>query len=451
MKSVKQLREEINALSSSVIAMTQLAELENRDLSAEEIAEVDKLQGVGDKTGEIQALQAQLERAEKLEALASKLGSEKLQSKQDAQFEEETGVKAFKVPAKAKSMGKLTAFKNEADAYSAGKFFQASLYGNKQADQWCREHGVITNAMTTGDNTKGGFLVPEPLEATIIELREAFGVFRQNAMQMTMSQAVEIVPKMASEVTTYFVGEGDGPNARNSITASDMALQQIKLEAKKLATFTAVSNELSEDAIISVADMLTRSIAYKMAYTEDDCGFNGDGTSTYGSIVGIGAALGTASKVTATGHSTFATLTMSDFETVIGTRKMWPGSTPRWYISQVGWANSMQRLMDAYSGNTVITIANGAPQFQFLGYPVVISQVLNKTLTSNTGNVGCYFGDLNNGVIMGTRRGLSVQMFDQLYAQYDAIAVRSTQRFDINVHDRGDSTNAGGLISLIFG
>jgi HK97 family phage major capsid protein len=455
-KTVKALREEINSLSDSVQAIVKLAEVENRNLSNDETAEVDRIQGIGDKEGEIQALQKQLERAEKTQAIKAQLAGQRGEKLIEDKQEEASGVKAIKVPARARRMGALQAFKTEEEAYGAGKYYQ-SLFASDDdvkasAKQWCREHGMVQNAMTTGDNTKGGFLVPEPLEATIIELREKFGVFRQNAMQIAMDQAVMLIPKLNGEVTTYYVGEGDPVNTRNNITASDMALQQVKLEAKKLASLTPVSNELSEDAIISVADMLTRSIAYKMAFSEDDAGFNGDGTSTYGSIVGIGAALGSASKVTATSRTTFSALTMADFETVIGTRKMWGGSAaPKWYISQVGWANSMQRLMDAYSGNTVVTIANGAPRTYFLGYEVVISQVLNKLLTGTTGQTACYFGDLSLGVYMGTRRGLSVDTDKSLYFNYDATVVRATQRYDIKIHDTGDSTTAGGLVSLIFG
>lgn len=456
MKSAKQLKEEIENLCDRVQAIVKLAEIENRNLSSDEAAEIDLIQGSGDSTGQIQALQAELARREKADAIQAQIAAEK-GSKKIENLEQKDAPKAIKVPAKARATGKLQAFKSNEDAYAAGKFFQATLGNNKRAMQWCKEHGIVKNTMSGSDNTKGGFLVPEPLENTIVELREQYGVFRQQAQQMAMPDAVMLVPKLQSEVTAYYVGEGDPTNNRNSITASDMALQQIKLEAKKLATLTVISNELSEDAVISIADMLTRSIAYQFARNEDLAGFIGDGTSTYGGIVGLASALGSASKVTATSNQTFGALTMANFEACVGLRKMWAGSSPAWYISQVGWANSMQRLMDAYSGNTILTIADGSaggigmPRLTFLGFPVVISQVLEARTTGTTGGTACFFGDLNQGVMMGTHRGLSVQTDQSLYFNYDAIAVRATERYDINVHDRGDSTTAGGIVALIFG
>jgi hypothetical protein len=450
MKTAKQLREEIRTQCERVTAIATLAEVEARDLKDDETKEIDAIQGVGDNPGIVAALQKDLDRAEKLEKIQASLALKQGERKLDEQ--PVSGVKAITVPARAKAEGKVKNFKTEEEAYGAGQFYLAVLgHGDskKRAQRWCKEHGYVKNALSTGDNTKGGFLVPEPLAAQIIILREKYGIFRQYASQVTMPDAVMLIPKLNGEITTYFVGEGDPTANRNVITPSDIALAQIKLEARKLASLTVMSSEISEDAIISIADILTGSIAYQVAYTEDNCGFNGDGTSTYGMIKGVGPSLAAGSVVTGAG-TTFSALTMANFETAVGQRRMWAGSTPSWYISQVGWANSMQRLMDAYSGNTVYSIADGAPKFQFLGFPVVISQVLTKATSGTTGQFAAFFGDLSQGVYMGSRRGLEVQADKSLYFNYDAIAVRATERFDINVHDVGDATNAGGIIGVKF-
>jgi HK97 family phage major capsid protein len=52
-----------------------------------------------------------------------------------------------------------------------------------------------------------------------------------------------------------------------------------------------MSTEIAEDAVIAIADWLVGEIAYAFASKEDDCGFNGDGTSTYGGMRGISADL----------------------------------------------------------------------------------------------------------------------------------------------------------------
>jgi HK97 family phage major capsid protein len=154
--------------------------------------------------------------------------------------------------------------------------------------------------------------------------------------------------------------------------------------------------------------------------------------------------------VTATARQTFADLTFADFESAVGKAKMWPGASPKWYISNAGWAASMQRLMNAAGGNTMADLAAGGMP-SFLGYPVVRSQVLESRLSGTTGLTAAYFGDLALGCYMGTRRGVSLSLDQSRYFEYDAAAIRGTQRFDIVVHDTGTASDSGGIIAIVFG
>lgn len=423
----KKISADIQAAQARVEAIQAVVAEEGRDLSAEETAEIDAI-----VDNQIPKLAADLRRAEKVAALVN--------SKVSAPSEESPKAK-FTVPATARQSVK--GFKTQEDAYASGQFVLANLFNNAKAKQFCADNG-IRNAMSTGDNTLGGFLVPEPMEAAIVELREQYGVARQNSRVWPMSDSVTIVPKLAGEVTGYYVGEG------SSITASDLTVQQIKLDAKKLAAMVVVSSELNEDAVISVAEMVSRSVAYTMAVKEDEALFLGDGTSTYGGIVGLAGALAAGSLVTATSNQTFSALTFANFESVVGACKMYSGIQPKWYISNAGWAASMQRLANAAGGVTMSEIAGGMSR-SFLGYPVVISQVLNSALTGTTGTRACYFGDLSMGSYLGTRRGISIALDSSRYFELDQVAIKATQRFDINVHDRGTASASGGIIGLVFG
>ncbi len=430
MKSPIELSKEIQALQAKVEGIQALAAEESRDFTAEETLEID---AIIDK--QIPKLSDDLRRAEKVQnfvaAKVAKIESPEAEKPQ------------AKIPAQARAYRKLEAFKNEYDAYASGQFVLANLFNNSKAKQFCADNG-IRNAMSTGDNTLGGFLVPEPMEAAIIELREQYGVARQNSRVWPMSDSVTIVPKLAGEVTGYYVGE----NA--TITASDMTVQQVKLDAKKLAAMVVVSSELSEDSVISVAEMVSRSVAYTMAVKEDEALFLGDGTSTYGGIVGLAGALAAGSLVTATSNLTFSALTFANFESVVGACKMYSGIQPKWYISNAGWSASMQRLANAAGGVTMAELAGGMSR-SFLGYPVVVSQVLNSALTGTTATRACYFGDLTMGSYLGTRRGISIALDSSRYFELDQVAIKATQRFDINVHDRGTASASGGIIGLVFG
>jgi HK97 family phage major capsid protein len=345
---------------------------------------------------------------------------------------------------RVKSAFRKGVFASAEDAYKSGQWIRAALYGNSKAKQWCNENGVrVKNAMGTGDNTKGGFLVPDSLQSSIIELREQYGVFARYAGQWNMAGAVDNAPRVNGEITSYYVGEG------SEITASDMSFSNVRLEGRKLASLTAVNSELNEDSVISLAQILARSVASKFAFDEDNAGFNGDGTSTFGGIMGAGAAILAGSTITATGITTNANLTMAVFQNAVGRLKEYPGIMPAWFVHKNTWANVMQRLLDALGGNNNSDVASGSPMM-FMGYPVVISQVLYSG-TGATNQIFGYFGDLGMTSYIGRRRGMQMATDSSVYFTRDQIAIRATQRYDINVYDVGTATDSGGLLELRFG
>jgi HK97 family phage major capsid protein len=334
----------------------------------------------------------------------------------------------------------------EERAHATGQWLLATIGGNTRAAQWCADHGIEvrgTSPLTTTTNSLGGYLVPEVLESTIIDLREDRGVARRSVRVMPMASDSVVIPRRASGVTAYFVSE----NAE--ITASDKGWDAVSLSARKLAVLCKMSSEVAEDAIISLADDLASEIAYAFADKEDECLFNGDGTSTYGGVVGLKSAVAAGGKVTAaTGNTAFSTLDLEDFESMVGKLPQYAVANAAWYVSRVGWANSMLRLAEAAGGNTVAQVAGGAP-FQFLGFPVVIAQVMNSTTAAQTSTDGlAYLGDLRLAATMGTRRGIEIAVDPSRYFEFDQLAIRGTQRFDLNVHEKGTASVAGPVIML---
>lgn len=331
----------------------------------------------------------------------------------------------------------------EERAHTAGQWLLATVGKSDRAAQWCRDNGIETRALNTTTNTLGGYLVPEVLESTIIDLREDRGVARRSVRVMPMASDAVVIPRRSSGVTAYFVAE----NAE--ITASDKGWDAVSLTARKLAVLCKMSSEIAEDAVISLADDLASEIAYAFADKEDECLFNGDGTSTYGGVVGLKSAVAAGGKVTAaTGNTAFSTLDLDDYEAMVGKLPQYAVAGAAWYISRVGWANSMLRLAEAAGGNTVANIQGGMA-LQFLGFPVVISQVMNSTTTAQTSTDGlAYLGDLRLAATMGTRRGISIDVDGSRYFEYDQLAIRGTERFDLNVHERGTASVAGPVIML---
>jgi len=430
------------ALAAAEVILVKAA-TEQRALTPEEqkasddhIAEADKL-GVE----EARLVKLTTEKA----SLAQPAGRRSVPEQPAKVVEAETRKAAPRIIAHAKPRAFRAAGEQSAEerAYTAGQWLLATLGNNTRAAQWCQEHGVETRAMGTTTNTLGGFLVPEVLETTIIALREERGVARREANVMPMGSDVVIVPRRSSGVTAYYVAEN------SEITASDAGWDSVTLTARKLAVLNRMSREINDDAVVNLADYLATEIAYAFADAEDKALFLGDGTSTYGNIVGLKSALLAGSKYEAiAGNTAFSTLDFLDFENMVGKLPLYARANAKWYISQAGFAASMLRLLDAAGGNTSAMLSAGAA-LSFMGYPVVLSQVMNSTTTAQTSTDGLlYFGDLRQSAMLGTRLGISVDVNDSRYFELDQLAIRGVQRFDINVHERGTASVAGSIIGL---
>jgi len=149
----------------------------------------------------------------------------------------------------------------------------------------------------------------------------------------------------------------------------------------------------------------------------------------------------------ATGNTAFSTLDLADFEGMVGQLPAYAEGNAAWYVSKAGYWASMARLLDAAGGNTIQDLGSG-PERVFLGYPVRYTQVLNSTLTAQTStNILC-FGDLSMSAMLGNRRGISVMTSEHRYFENDQIGIKGTQRFDINVHERGTASVAGSILVL---
>lgn len=350
----------------------------------------------------------------------------------------------IRIPARCRPIGQLVGFRSAEDAYAAGQWVRGVLMGHDHAAAWCREHlPAETRAMGGSALAKGGALVPNAMATAIIDLVEQYGIALADCEVVRMATETLDWPRVTGGVTMYAIGEN------TEITASDPAFDSIGLTARKYGVLVKYSSELEEDSIIDIAQFLVKKTAWAWAKKLDECLFLGDGTSTYHGIKGIKNALQDGSEVTAlTANTAFSTLDLVDFEAVVGKLATWAEARAKWYISKAGWAASMMRLADAAGGNTMENLATGATR-TFLGYPVRFAQVMNSTLTPQTSTEGlAYLGDLQGGVIVGLRRDLRMAVARERYLEYDQIGFLATVRFDVNVHDTGGSSTAGGIIGL---
>jgi HK97 family phage major capsid protein len=323
----------------------------------------------------------------------------------------------------------------------------ATIMGDASARQWCRDRGVEIRVQTESINTAGGYVVPDVMERAIIDLRETYGMFRANARVLPMSSDHSLIPRRTGGVTAYFIGETD------AITESDKSWNQVELTAKKLGALTRMSTDLSEDAIINIADDLAQEMAWAFARKEDQCGIDGDGTSTYGGMVGIrtrfidsthtaGQDQGT-TPYTAWAHATFA----DEIVAIMSLLPSYALPNAKWYINPTGKAGLFDALAMQAGGTSAREMIDGSRQLMFAGYPIVVSAAMPTAPTNGT--VAFLFGDLSLSTTLGDRRGITIKVSDQRYMEYDQIGIQATERFCIVNHDLGDNTSAGPIVASV--
>ncbi len=369
---------------------------------------------------------------------------------------------------------KLAFFKDEKTAYDCGMWIIASLFGKHYdhagselaehtsakslitaARAYAQANGMplrmVQDSANEGTNSQGGYLVPVALESTIIDLRDAYGVVRQFCRVMPMMSNYQTQPKRLTGLTAYAVAEGTAP------TESQKGWGRVALTARKWAVLTRYSSEIAEDAVINIAMDLAQEIAYAFAVAEDNALFIGDGTSTYNGIVGLkrrftdadaNSSVGAVTVATST-HDLFAEVDADDIDLLMAALPVYARRGAQFYIGPQGKSLIFDPLLRSAGGNTQADVANGMPP-RYMGCP--INEVVAMSEASSTVHDDVpilYYGRMDLATEMGTRRGITLATSTDIYFTTDEIAIRGTERFDINIHSIGDGTTAGPLVALI--
>lgn len=464
-KYAKQI-EDINLAQSAALVAADADGVSEED-RAKHLAEFDKLQGDKAKA------QASLKRAEQLvrDQAAANAPARPAVTQDTYNPHEPVAATQITIPARARRHGPLVAYKDrEREAYMAGLWFAGALcadYRDHERSQYFRakaremglqfiedpnaSYNTAPQANLTGlSNQSGGIFVPDIVDTAILTITLDYGVLRRLAEIVPMTSDTKTTPRYSARMTAYWIGRGNKP------TQSDPSWNAIQLIAKDLAAMTKIGRQVNEDSLVDLGEQVTRSMAEAFALAEDDAGFNGDGTSTYGGVNGlitrVQESANSACLITATGHTTLSALTNSDFTAVEAAAPNYLGADWRWYCHKSVYWNSMANLGLVAGGNRVDTIAAGPNTRLFHGYPVEFVNVMPSA--PGSGAVAALFADLKMSVKLGDRRGRTVQAgYENDDFTKQLMTILGTERVDINVHTvkdpLGDSRAVGGPIMAL--
>ena len=451
-KTSADIRAELLEHTTSAQALIEIAREADREFEPEEETLFNEY------SAKIENAKAELKKAEDFEAKRRQLAE--LQAQQAQPLAPVGGVRTSSERVRAHHrIGPMTAFKGPdgpRDAYDCGMWLRAVIArGNRQNDEEAESRiatrgwqvGNIQNIATEGSPTGGGFLVPTPLSNAIVDVRALAGISRLLARVVPMTSETQKIAKKTAGTTVYYPGE------TGTITASDQSWGQVLLTAKDRAILSKISQQLRDDAIISVVDDLASQMGTDFAVKEDAEFFKGDGTSTYGGVTGVLAALGAGGTSTPANGAGLSVWSGQTITQMVNTMSLLPDKywqySPAWVCSSAFYFQVMLRLQAAAGGNTIATLEQGAggqARPMFLGYPVYFTNQMPTSTATST--VSALFGSFSQAAIIGDRMGISIAQSEHLGFAENVLAVRAITRYDINCHDCGDGSNAGAVVGF---
>lgn len=444
--TVLELREKAAEEAQLARDIKDKCDQEGRGMNTDEAVDFDK------HLVEAQRLEQEAIRQEKLEEVEARM--QKAEPRKTTP-ELTTGEKIDKLPATARRYGNLRSFKGpraDVEAFRSGQWLLATIGGNARAQEYCRRHGIELRVQTESINTAGGFVVPDEMERTVIDMREEYGNARRNARIVPMSTDHMVIPRRSGGVTAYFLGE------TTEITASDKSWNQVELTAKKLGALTRMSSDLSEDAVINIADDLADEMAYAFAVKEDQCAIDGTGTATFGGMIGIrtkmvdGNHVGSYVDNTANGDN-WSEITDAMLLAVMAALPLYARRRAKWHCSPLAKVAVFDRLILAAGGATMRERVEGTYRAQYMGYPIEEWPAMPTADAAAALNnlIMLFFGDFGMSTTLGTRRGITIKKSEERYLEFDQIGIQATERFCIVNHDIGGAAGVRGPVVGMLG
>lgn len=344
--------------------------------------------------------------------------------------------------------GRKAVFDDADKAAVAGAWFRynAAQVAGRTYPQKTADLDILKKGGVSYDAGQGGSFTPGPeFRAEMVELQDEYGTARKLVPFQAIPKEGIGLPRWDSDLTVTWNTEG------STLADQDPSTSSVWLYPKKLTGYIKITNDLLLADAVGIVDQCFRSFSRAMANKEDNAFFLGDGTSTYGGIVGIANAIGSAGVKTQTTGSTWAAIVDADLQAWLGKlpHYAWQNGQLAFTCTSAAFFEIVNRLNMAKGGVTYREGANQSVIYQYNGIDFVWNNVMASATATSTNSA--YFGSFGMGIKCGQHGTLQFAQSDQRHFDEDSIALRAVEYVDINCHDLGDSSDAGPVVALKTG
>ena len=274
-------------------------------------------------------------------------------------------------------------------------------------------YGEVHNALSVGEDSEGGFTVPDEFERKLVEALEGNNIFRGMATVIRTSSGTRKIPIAEDTGEASWIDEGE------EIPESDTTFGQTMLSAYKLGTMIKISNELLNDSAFDLASYIARRFGVCMGNAEERAFITGDG---------VGKPLGLLDDAGAKVGVTAAKTTAISFDEVF----------QLYYALKAPYRKKAEFLCNEALVLQLMTIKDNNGNYIWkpgldIGKP---DTLLNRPLKTSAfmpevtaGNKVMAFGDYSYYWI-ADRQNRTFRRLNELYARTDQVGFLTTQRVD---------------------
>lgn len=283
--------------------------------------------------------------------------------------------------------------------------------------------GLEDRAQSVGDNTKGGYFVPDQFQSELVKSLKAWGPMLDPGVTRMLSTATGASMSWPTMDDTANVGALISENTQVSLSEASFGTRS--LDAYKYTSgVVLISDELLQDSVMSVDGIINDAMAERIGRIGNTHLTTGDGASKPRGIV-------TAAGTTAAAGA--AAITFDDMINLEHAVDPAYRSDP-----SVGWMmndatlKALRKLKDlngAYIWNPA-DVMSGAPA-TISGYRYIINQAVADIGTTNKSVV---FGALNRYIVRMVK-DFAIKRLVERYADYGQVGFIGFTRFDGDLMD----------------
>ena len=278
-----------------------------------------------------------------------------------------------------------------------------------QGDQF-----AVRNALSVGEDTEGGYTVPDEFERKLIQALEENNIFRQLATVIRTNSGTRKIPIANDTMEAQWIDEGE------EIPETNTKFGQTTLSAYKLGTMIKISNELLHDSAFDLASYIAARFGVCMGNAEERAFFTGDGDKKpLGILADVGGAeLG----VTATAEDL---VTFDEVFDLYYSLKS-PYRRQAQFVCNETLLLQLMKLKDRNDNYIWKPSLDVAKPDTILGRPIRTSSFMPGIAK---GEKVLLFGDLKNYWV-ADRQNRTFRRLNELYARTDQVGFLTTQRVD---------------------